>query len=60
MTIKNVLAYFGGRTAASIALGVSYEAVRNWDEADCIPKLREFQIQVVSKNTFIAGEMKTD
>lgn len=43
MTKTEVIAHFGGVSQVAKALGLSYEAVRQWPEK--IPKLRQYEIE---------------
>lgn len=55
MTIEEVLEHFGGRTGTSKALGVSYQAVRDWDEAGEVPIMRQWQIQAVTEGALMVA-----
>lgn len=48
MTPKQLIDHFGGRSSAAKAIGVTYEAIRQWDEAGKIPETRQYQIQVLT------------
>ncbi|WP_027855567.1 Cro/CI family transcriptional regulator [Marinobacterium litorale] len=54
MKRSEAIQYFDGIPALAKALGITYEAVRQWPE-DGIPPLRQFQIQVMTN-----GELKAD
>lgn len=45
MTPYDVITYFGGRSRAAQKLKISYQAVRDWEEAGEIPALRQWEIQ---------------
>lgn len=60
MTPKQLIEHFGSRANAASSLGVTYEAVRQWDEAGEIPKTRQFQIQVITNGELTAGSASDD
>ncbi|MBU0536868.1 MAG: Cro/Cl family transcriptional regulator [Gammaproteobacteria bacterium] len=60
MTPKQLIEHFGSRANAASNLGVTYEAVRQWDEAGEIPKTRQYQIEVVTKGQLKAGSSSDD
>lgn len=43
MTKKQAIDHFGSTSALARALGVTYEAVRQW--GDEVPELRQYQIE---------------
>ena len=55
MTPKQAISFFGGRSELAKALGISYQSVQQWDEANKIPKGRQFEIQVITN-----GQLKTE
>lgn len=55
MTPREVIAYFGNQNRTAIALEISREAVRKWVDRGAVPKLRQYQIEKVTK-----GALKAD
>ncbi|WP_085614961.1 MULTISPECIES: Cro/CI family transcriptional regulator [unclassified Pseudomonas] len=55
MTKSQAIKYFGSISALAKALGVTYEAVRQWGD---VPELRQYQIERLTKGALKAG--KTD
>ena len=55
MTPKEVIAYFGNQNRTAIQLEISREAVRKWVANDAVPKLRQYQIEKLTK-----GKLKAD
>jgi hypothetical protein len=56
MTKQQAIDFFGSPTALANALGVTKQAVNNWD---VIPETRQYQVQVKSGGKLIAdGEIK--
>lgn len=55
MDIQQVISHFDGIPATARALGVSYQAVREWKQQGRIPVTRRYQIEVVTK-----GKLKAD
>lgn len=53
MTRSEAIEYFGGIPQLSKALGITYEAVRQWPEE--IPLLRQYQLQELS-----GGHLRVD
>lgn len=53
MTKKKAIEHFGSISALARALGVTYEAVRQWGEV--IPELRQYQLERLT-----AGALKAD
>ena len=54
MKRSDAISHFGGIPELAKALGISYEAVRQWTETD-IPLLRQYQIQVLTE-----GKLKAE
>jgi molybdenum-dependent DNA-binding transcriptional regulator ModE len=52
MTKSQAIKHFGSISALAKALGVTYEAVRQWEE---VPELRQYQIERLT-----AGDLKAD
>ena len=52
MTKSQAIKYFGSISALAKALGVTYEAVRQWQE---VPELRQYQIERLT-----GGDLKAD
>lgn len=46
MTKSEVVNHFGGVSQVAKALGLSYEAVRQWPES--IPKLRQYELERIT------------
>ena len=55
MTVNQVIEYFGSKAEVANKLGISYQAVQQWDDAGKIPKGRQFQIQVLTN-----GELEAE
>jgi len=55
MTKSQAIQHFGSISALAKALGVTYEAVRQWAD---VPELRQYQIERLTKGALKAG--KTD
>ncbi|WP_412469413.1 Cro/CI family transcriptional regulator [Pseudomonas aeruginosa] len=47
MTKTQVISHFRGVSKVAKALGITYEAVRQWPEE--IPKLRQYEIERITK-----------
>jgi len=45
MTPKDIIQYFGNRATAATKLKISYQAIRDWDEAGVVPEGRQWEIQ---------------
>ena len=56
MTPKQVVDHFKTRTKAAKAIGVSYEAVRQWVKSGQIPELRQHHIQNVTNGVLVADD----
>lgn len=54
MKIEEAVKYFGSKTKLADALGIRPSAVTQW--GDEIPAVRQFQIQVISKNKLKADQ----
>ncbi|MNJ10050.1 DNA-binding transcriptional regulator DicC [compost metagenome] len=54
MNIEDAVKYFGSKTKLADALGIRPSAVTQW--GDEIPAIRQFQIQVISKNKLKADQ----
>ena len=54
MKIEEAVKYFGSKTKLADALGIRPSAVTQW--GDEIPAIRQFQIQVISKNKLKADQ----
>lgn len=54
MNITDAIKYFGSKKKLADALGVRPSAVTQW--GDKIPSVRQFQIQVISKNKLKAEQ----
>lgn len=52
MTKSQAIQYFGSISALAKALGVTYEAVRQWGQ---VPELRQYQIESIT-----SGKLKAD
>ncbi len=55
MNITDVIHHFGGKTKTARELGISYQAVQQWVEANKIPITRQYQIQVVTNGALKAA-----
>lgn len=53
MTKSQAIKHFGSVTALAKALGVTYEAVRQWAD---VPELRQYQIERITKGVLKAGK----
>ena len=54
MRTQDAADFFGGKSKLAEALGVSPSAITQWGE--CVPLVRQYQIQVVSKGKLKAKE----
>lgn len=59
MTITEVLDHFDGITNTAKALGISYQAVKQWTEKGAVPEGRQFQIQLLTDGALTADARKT-
>lgn len=50
MQIQEAIDHFNGIPKLANALGISYQAVQQWEEKGEIPEGRQYQIQVITKN----------
>lgn len=46
MTPKQVFDYYGGKAPTARRLGISYQAVQEWEAKERVPRSRQFQIEV--------------
>lgn len=53
MTRTDAIKHFGSIQAMAAALGISYEAIRQW--GDEIPELRQYQIEILTE-----GKLRAD
>lgn len=53
MTKTQAVQHFGSVSALAKALGVTYEAVRQWDG---VPELRQYQIERITQGVLKAGQ----
>lgn len=53
MTKSQAVHHFGSISALAKALGVTYEAVRQWRQ---VPELRQYQIERITKGALRAGQ----
>jgi hypothetical protein len=56
MKPQELIEHFGSDIKVAAAIGVSQQAVRNWKEADSIPRLTQFAIQAITKNKLMADK----
>lgn len=56
MTKSQAVQHFGSVSALAQALGVTYEAVRQWDE---VPELRQYQLQHMTGGQLMADHRPT-
>lgn len=49
MKIQEVINYYGTRKAVAAALGITKQAVSQWEAEDSIPPLRQLQLQELTK-----------
>ena len=59
MTIKEVIKHFKGRANTARAVGVSYQAVRQWEEKGEVPEGRQWQIQALTGGALTAEQKLT-
>ena len=55
MTVSDLLAYFDGIPNTAEKLGVTYQAVQQWDEKGEVPEGRQWKAQALS-----GGALKVD
>lgn len=53
MTKSQAIKHFGSISALAKALGVTYEAVRQWAD---VPELRQYQIERITNGALKAGK----
>lgn len=53
MTKSQAIQHFGSISALAKALGVTYEAVRQWKD---VPELRQYQIERITGGALKAGK----
>ncbi|ATB63298.1 Cro/CI family transcriptional regulator [Pseudomonas mosselii] len=53
MTKSQAIQHFGSISALAKALGVTYEAVRQWSD---VPELRQYQIERITRGVLKAGQ----
>lgn len=58
MDIDKLSKYFGGDAALANALGVTQGAISQWRSAKAIPKMRVYQIQILTAGKFRAQRKK--
>lgn len=54
MKRKKAIDYFGSIPALARALGITYEAVRQW--GDIVPELRQYQLEKITGGKLKAGD----
>jgi len=54
MTITEVLDHFGGINETAKALGITYQAVKQWTDRGQVPEGRQFQIQLLTGGALVA------
>lgn len=57
MTRTEAIRHFNGISALARALGVSYEAVRQWGEE--VPELRQYQLELLTNGVLKADRKKS-
>lgn len=57
MTRSEAIKYFNGIQALARALGISYEAVRQWGEE--VPELRQYQLECITHGALKAAPKKS-
>lgn len=55
MTYENAVRYFGSPTALAAAMGISTASVAEWKAANCIPEVRQYQIELATN-----GDLRAD
>ncbi len=58
MNLAKVIKHFGGKAGLAKSLGLSYQAVQQWEENNKIPHGRQYQIQVLTDGRFVAEQTK--
>lgn len=53
MTKSQAIQHFGSISVLAKVLGVTYEAIRQWDE---VPELRQYQIERITKGALKAKQ----
>ncbi|QVM94158.1 Cro/Cl family transcriptional regulator [Pseudomonas sp. SORT22] len=53
MTKSQAIQHFGSISVLAKALGVTYEAIRQWDE---VPELRQYQIERITRGALKAKQ----
>ena len=56
MTKAQAIEHFGSISKLAKALGVSYEAIRQWEE---VPELRQYQLERITKGALRASAPKS-
>ncbi|MDP5211145.1 Cro/CI family transcriptional regulator [Microbulbifer sp. 2205BS26-8] len=59
MTVDQVFDYFGSRGAVARALGITYEAVRQWEYTGSVPIRRQYEIERLSGGKLTPDVAKT-
>ena len=54
MTVNEVIEHFGGRRRTATALGVTYQAVKNWVLAGEVPWVRQRDIELETLGKLVA------
>lgn len=60
MTPDQVFEFYGGKTSTANRLGISYQAVQEWDTKGKVPPGRQFQIEVDTQGALKADKPNTD
>jgi len=55
MTYKDVLRHFGSQAAVAESVGVTLEAVKQWQQRNQVPKGRQWQLQVLTSGKLRAA-----
>ena len=56
MDVETVIMYFGGITATARALGVAAPSVSEWRKTGRVPRMRQYQIQVLTRGKLTMPE----
>lgn len=56
MSPKELLDYFGSRSKAAKKIGVSYQAVKAWEDDGRVPNLRQHHIENITGGVLKADE----